>query len=135
MSTALPDLRAGVWRHYKGHLYQVLGYAHDANATGDHPTIWKTAYRPDGTWNSSVPARDRLVVVYIGLETTAAHKGPRMAVRDVDDFLFAHMHPEFRGTYSSTGTVAPQPEWRECTATCPDRLSHRPRFEYLGPGL
>lgn len=30
----LPELPAGVWRHYKGPLYQVLGYGHDSNDPG-----------------------------------------------------------------------------------------------------
>ncbi len=61
----LPDLRAGVYRHYKGHLYQPLGYGHDAN----------------------LPDRD--VVVYVGLELDAAHKGPRLAVRTVNRDVYA----------------------------------------------
>lgn len=59
----LPDLPAGVWRHYKGPLYQVLGYAHDADDD------------------------ERVVVVYFGLELDDAHEGPRMAVRDAESFL------------------------------------------------
>lgn len=53
----LPDLPAGVYKHYKGHLYQVLGYGHDANDT------------------------DRRVVVYIGLHTLIGHVGPRLSCR------------------------------------------------------
>jgi hypothetical protein len=59
----LPDLPAGVYLHYKGHYYLVLGYGHDANRDG------------------------RQVVVYIGLELAGAKPGGRIAVRDVDDFL------------------------------------------------
>jgi hypothetical protein len=54
----LPDLRSGVWRHYKGPLYLVLGYGHDAND----------------------PERD--TVVYIGLELDDAHPGGRIATRN-----------------------------------------------------
>lgn len=67
MST-LPDLKAGVWKHWKGPLYLVLGFGHDANYEG------------------------RDVVVYIGLELVDAHTGPRLAARTVEDF-FAWVHP------------------------------------------
>lgn len=56
----LPDLRAGVYRHWKGQPYQVLGYAHDANY------------------------ENRDIVVYMGLELNQAHLGPRLAVRTVN---------------------------------------------------
>jgi hypothetical protein len=65
----LPDLTAGVYRHYKGHLYLVLGYGHDSNYEG------------------------REVVVYVGLELDDANTGPRLAVRTVEDF-FATVQPE-----------------------------------------
>lgn len=58
----LPTLEAGIYQHYKGSLYQVLGYAHDAN---------------DST---------RIVVVYFGLQLDDAHRGPRLAVRTWQDF-------------------------------------------------
>lgn len=62
-----PDLPAGIWRHYKGHLYLVLGYAGDST-------------------NNAVAGR--VVVVYAGLELTGTPKpGPRMHVRDADEFL------------------------------------------------
>lgn len=62
MNTNVPDLRAGVYQHYKGPLYLVLGYGHDANADG------------------------RTVVVYIGLELDGAKQGARLAVRTAEDF-------------------------------------------------
>ncbi len=52
----------GIYKHYKGPLYQVLGLAHDAN----YP--------------------DRTCVIYIGLELDGAHLGPRLAVRTLEDF-------------------------------------------------
>jgi hypothetical protein len=55
----LPELRPGIYRHYKGPLYQALGYGHDAN---------------DAT---------RVVVVYMPLQLDGAHEGPRLAVRSV----------------------------------------------------
>lgn len=59
----LPTLHAGVYQHYKGPLYLVLGFGHDANHDG------------------------RDVVVYVGLELDAAKPGPRLAVRTAADFL------------------------------------------------
>lgn len=59
MSTR-PAIAAGIYRHYKGKLYQVLGMGHDADD------------------------ELRTVVIYIGLELDDAHEGPRMAVRSAD---------------------------------------------------
>lgn len=59
---------SGIYRHYKGPLYQVFAPAHDANVEG------------------------REVMVYMALELTKAHRGPRMAVRTVEDFV-ALVHP------------------------------------------
>lgn len=87
----LPDLLAGVWRHWKGHHYLVLGYGHDSNREG------------------------RQVVVYVGLQLDGAHTGPRLAVRDVrgpDGFFtpladgrprFAYVGPEWAGEPLVTG--------------------------------
>lgn len=60
MSSALPELPAGVWRHWKGRDYLVLGLAHDA----DDPA--------------------RTAVVYVPLYDVP---GPRLAVRTVEGFL------------------------------------------------
>ena len=57
---SLPDLPAGVWRHWKGRDYLVLGLGHDADHEG------------------------RTVVVYVPLYDVA---GPRLAVRTVEEFL------------------------------------------------
>lgn len=66
------QLKMGIYRHYKGQLYQVIGIAHDAND------------------------EDRTCVVYIGLQLDAAHLGPRMAVRTLKDFL-AYVDPKTGG--------------------------------------
>lgn len=58
----MPELQMGVYRHYKGPLYQVLGLAHDANDP------------------------NRTCVVYFGLQLDGAHLGPRLAVRSLEDF-------------------------------------------------
>lgn len=89
--TDLPTLPAGVYQHYKGPLYLVLGYGHDANH------------------------EDRNVVVYVGLELDTAHRGPRLAVRTVEDFL-AWVDPR-------TG-IQQQENWG---GKC------RRRFTYTGP--
>lgn len=59
----LPALRAGVYKHWKGSLYNVLGYARDAS--------------------NSMP-KGFTVVVYTPLNTRS---GPTMFVRVVDEFL------------------------------------------------
>lgn len=88
----LPDLQAGVWQHYKGPKYLVLGYGHDANYEG------------------------RDVVVYVGLELDEAKRGPRLAVRAVEDFL---------GRVHDDGTA--------CVDDPGCGESTRARFTYLSP--
>ena len=58
--SGLPELAAGVWRHWKGRDYLVLGLGHDADVEG------------------------RTVVVYVPLYDV---EGPRLAVRTVGEFL------------------------------------------------
>lgn len=85
-------VESGIYRHYKGALYQVLGMAHDAND------------------------EERIVVVYIGLQLDAAHEGPRLAVRTLEDFQ-AQLH-------ITNGSTCSEP------ASChPDLM---PRFDFLG---
>ncbi|HSX02170.1 MAG TPA: DUF1653 domain-containing protein [Candidatus Saccharimonadia bacterium] len=63
-SSSLPELPAGVYRHYKGQYYLVLGYGHDSNYA------------------------DRTVVVYVGLQLEGAlPNAPRLNVRTVADFF------------------------------------------------
>ena len=57
---SLPEVPAGVWRHWKGEDYLVLGLGHDADIEG------------------------RMVVVYVPLYEVA---GPRLAIRTVEGFL------------------------------------------------
>lgn len=56
------DVRAGIYRHYKGNLYLVQGVAQDSSI------------------------EDRLVVVYVGLELDGASLGPRTHVREIVEF-------------------------------------------------
>ncbi len=60
----LPDLPAGIYQHYKGHLYLVLGYAKDANHEDEH----------------------RIVVVYVGLQLDGSPGKIRMHARTAADF-------------------------------------------------
>lgn len=104
--SAVPDLCAGVYRHYKGPLYLVLGYAHDANDA------------------------DRVVVVYVGLQLDEAHEGARLAVRTDTDFRalvcgFAGC-PAW-GRMGRIGGTASRPYCRECGHAAVRR------FTYVGP--
>lgn len=72
MSAKASLLPLGIYRHYKGSLYQVIGLAHDANTE-------ESFYANDGG--------QRLVVVYISLQLDPDHLGTRMAVRSFDDFI------------------------------------------------
>jgi hypothetical protein len=121
----LPDLRAGVYRHWKGRYYLVMGYAHDANAE-DLYLKGDGIDGRDACKHYRVPGGERVVVIYIGLELDDAHKGPRLAVRDVDDFFLL--------VCSTHGT-----DWREA---CPGETTRGirdckggpvHRFEYAGP--
>ena len=47
MSDEIPTLPAGVWRHYKGGLYVVLGIARD-DATDEQVVVYVRLYRRDG---------------------------------------------------------------------------------------
>jgi len=57
------EVLAGVYRHWKGQPYLLLGLAHDADVEG------------------------RTVVVYVGLYTDPAKPGPRMSVRTREEFF------------------------------------------------
>lgn len=94
----METLKAGVYRHYKGPLYLVLGLAHDANA-GDLYSTRSWVARSSERY----PLGEREVVVYVGLQTDEAHPGARLAVRTVDDF-FAWVHDE----------SSPRPYGSEC---------------------
>jgi hypothetical protein len=125
-SRGLPDLRSGVWRHYKGHFYLVLGYAHDANAEDLYRVRGieklRSPISSDDPFNLEFTALgERAVVVYIGLELDDANKGPRLAVRTAEDF--------FALVCSECGSL-----W-ECTKNHQDEgpVGPVPRFEYMGP--
>jgi hypothetical protein len=99
----LPELAAGVYQHYKGPLYLVLGYGHDSNYEG------------------------RSVVVYVGLQLDGAHTGARLAVRTVEDFHALVCRNPHCDRY---GTGGERPDSGYCSlCTRP----HSARFEYVGP--
>lgn len=100
----------GIYRHYKGPLYLVLGLAHDANAE----TLWTLDARGELECRG-----ERTVVVYVPLQLDGAHTGPRMAVRTLEDFI-ADVRAD-----GSTCEHEPSLNHRLC----------KPRFEYLGPEL
>ncbi len=78
----LPVLPAGVYRHYKDHLYLVLGYGRDSND------------------------ESRRVVVYVGLDMDGARSPERIKVRTVQDFFATVLTtdgPKARFSYLGTG--------------------------------
>jgi hypothetical protein len=105
------ELLSGIYRHYKGPLYEVSGYAHDANIDG------------------------RELVLYRGLELTGAHLGPRWSVRDSEfpggedvdlDCFFDTVHPDGTPCRHEGNSLG----WCNTAQSLTVR-----RFEYLGPTL
>jgi hypothetical protein len=114
----LLPLPSGIYRHYKGHHYQVLGYAHDANADtlGEDPNMvmgWE-------------PLGERFVVVYIGLELNDAHTGPRLAVRDHEDFHRMVCWNQKCGRYGMGTAIANTMNCSQCG------FQLHPRFKFIG---
>lgn len=108
------DLKAGVYRHYKGPLYLVLGLAHDANA---ERLLDLDALTTD-------PMGEREVVVYVGLQLDEAHMGARLAVRTLADFN-GWVHED-----GSTCDHQNHGVWCEASQSVTKQ-----RFKYLGPRL
>lgn len=113
-----PDvaLPAGIYRHYKGPLYLVLGLAHDANADD---LFWF-----DDDAQDFDRFTDREVVVYVGLQLDEAHTGARLAVRTLQDFVARVCHVKNCGGYG-----------REChpESYCEHSGHTGARFSYVGP--
>lgn len=111
------ELRMGIYRHYKGTLYQVLGIAHDANAEEYSDTVKQVRSRFMAAHMSHLMpdavSESRTVVVYMPLQLDGAHLGPRMAVRTLDDFVM-HVTAHGEPTHHDLGVA---------------------RFTYLGPVL
>jgi hypothetical protein len=119
---------AGIYRHYKGPIYLVLGLAHDANAERLYVPTSRTSEMADGGFRFDFEqVGEREVVVYVALQQDGAKSGPALAVRTREDFE-AWLHPA-------------HPERLTMTAAQVDRLGTRmvredgyvPRFEYVGP--
>jgi hypothetical protein len=125
----MASIRMGIYRHYKGHLYQVIGLAHDANADAlfDNRAVaiaWQEGNRLGPVQRIPEPLEERKVVVYMPLELDGAHLGPRMAVRTLEDFVRV-VHPD--GTPCTPGSS-------DCfDGEVPKNMM--PRFTYLGPEL
>lgn len=126
-------LLTGVYRHYKGPLYLVLGYAHDANvmvcvrdtnADGDCPAC---AVDPES------PCRQpRTVVVYVGLQLDDAHHGARLAVRTASDFR-ALLHPGPAWSVCEDPMRETPTEYFCHCREYVDFVRLTPRFAYVGP--
>lgn len=131
----LPPLKTGVYRHYKGHLYLVLGYGEDANADNlcDYSETMDRVYRhnrgdTDGP-TKPTPLSERAVVVYIPLQLSETREGPVMDVRTVDDFL-AYVNP-------LDGSKVPPSVVDECRGSLQqvEVRGYEPRFRYIGSGF
>lgn len=77
-------MKVGLYRHYKGGTYLVLGIAHDANADtiGNSTEQAIIGYELD---DRVKPFGSREVVVYVGLDR-GDKPGTPMAVRTLEDF-------------------------------------------------
>lgn len=113
-------MNAGIYRHYRGPLYLVLGLAHDANAE----TLYEGAFADDPNLTH---LGEREVVVYVPLMLDGAHLGARMAVRTRADFE-AWIRP------GTSFTMSPS-DVDKCGAKMVREDGLVPRFEYLGERL
>lgn len=115
MSTPLP---AGLYSHYKGGLYLLLGVGHDANA--DDLFTWD---------HEGIPLGEREVVVYVSLD--GGKPGSPLSVRTRSDFEATVCGrdgcPEFGTTAWSDG----EPRTKGEDAICGSH-HQRPRFLWFG---
>lgn len=98
-TSQLPTLRAGVYRHFKGHYYQVLGYAEDADDTQTNHEV-----------------RPRVVVVYVALYVQPERLGPRLYVRSAADF--------FVQVCSYSGKPPAECSGHDCASSLVDRFTY-----------
>lgn len=125
----LEKAKHGIWRHYKGPLYQVFAVGHDADA--DVLTVANDAEFWDEDNFRSIPLGERLVVIYVGLQLDGAHLGPRVSIRTLHWFLGKKVVP---------GPVAKDWVEREHRVAVrygevEEDLWEVDRFVYLGPEL
>lgn len=121
----MTEVQSGIYRHYKGQHYLVLGLAHDANAEDLY-----REYFADGPRYS--PLGEREVVVYVPLELDGAHAGARLAVRTLSDFT-ATVCPFNRAVEDGNGWAVVGHEW--CGEEACDQhpaWEKVPRFAYVG---
>lgn len=78
------SLFAGIYQHYKGHPYLLLGQAHDHDNPG------------------------RIVVVYVGLSLDGAKDGFRMKVQGADIFT-GYVNPETGEPIETWDGTQPEP--------------------------
>ena len=121
----------GIYQHYKGPLYQVLGLAHDANAeelcAPEDVRRWLDQDRQAGIGMKSLS--ERTVVVYMPLELDKNHLGARMAVRTLANFNESVCWQFGCVKY---GTYAENSGLYRC-GHC--QTMRYPRFTYRGPVL
>lgn len=118
----------GVYRHYKGPLYQLIGVAHDANAEELFGAAVAVLGLPERQ-PASEPLGERIVVVYIGLQLDTAHEGPRLAVRTMSDFVRV-VHDDGQPCWSHV-TMGSGASMHECSGEW-SRAGVQRRFTWLG---
>ena len=123
MMADVEDIRLGIYRHYKGPLYQVLGLAHDANADTLASSESAEFELNPGDWPGVLG--ERIVVVYLPLQLDGAHLGPRMATRTLEDFLLPVCWDKDCHRFGQSPV-------RQCSR---DWDAVKPRFDYLGSVL
>jgi hypothetical protein len=114
----MDEVKMGIYRHWNGPLYQVLGIAHDANADAlyDYDAVVSAEMNGGGE-----ALGQRTVVVYMPLQLDGAHPEARMCVRTLEDFLGV-VHGD--GSYCFGD--------KRCQNAPPNVIS---RFTYLGQEL
>lgn len=109
------NLLPGVYRHYKGRLYKVVGLAYDANADSlydRHPLKQSPDYEP-------IPLGKRVVVVYYALRRHGRRHSQFAIVRTLEDFTAWIQLETEQVLPASTIMLADEPVYQ--------------RFTYLGP--
>lgn len=113
------ELKMGVYRHYKGERYLVLGLARDANADGgrNEASLWVSHPR------ATTALQTRTVVVCVQLNPNL---GSKFEVRTRDDFT------AWLKLNDGQPTTVLEDEWRQYV---PEQMHHYgwvQRFAYLG---
>lgn len=119
------DIKAGVYRHYKGPLYLVLGLAHDANA--EELARWDPDHYDGVHQRPQESLGEREVVVYVGLQLDTAHTGARLAVRTAEDFFARVCGNRNCPHFGEAGGCDNGPGHCRCNATHAVQ-----RFKYVG---